>query len=104
MKIVATFNIKDPASDARMNIANGDKRLIGICGYSCAVPGRDGDALRPLVKRFGLRVLEGTSCVIEGPEHATLHSLAVGYGIAYNVELAKILASVSQEVSDDSSK
>jgi outer membrane lipoprotein LolB len=94
---LAALDTNDPASDARKNFGNGDSRFAGICGYSCDAPGLQGNDLRLRVNRQELRILDGSGCVSSGKEHQRLRDQAYKYAIAYNRELAKLLAPVPME-------
>lgn len=94
---LAGLDMNNPASDARKNFGDGDTRFAGICGYSCSAPGLEGNVLRLRVNRQELRILDGSGCMSSGNEHHRLREQASKYAIAYNRELAKLLAPVSAE-------
>jgi hypothetical protein len=77
------LNTEDPAADLRTNIGNGDYRFIDIYGFVCYPPGVTEQEL-PLVSKYGMRALDGTSDAIESDEHAALMRKAVKYAETYN--------------------
>jgi hypothetical protein len=82
------LNLTNPIADVEANIARGDKRFIGINGYSCDEPGVDAHD-RSLVDRFHTHCLEGTSDVIGGNLDFALLEAAMSYARAYNGELVR---------------
>jgi hypothetical protein len=77
-----------PIADLERNLSVGDRRFIGINGYSCFPPGVD-KADEPWSPKFGIRCLPGTSDVIEGDAHLALINKATKYAQEYNVELLR---------------
>lgn len=81
--IISHLNIKKPESDLANNLKNGDKRFIGINGYTCVVPGIT-ESNSVLVSAYGIHCLRGTSDAIDSFEHAQLMSIAIQYAKQYN--------------------
>ena len=85
---LAALNLSDPAADVELHLQRGDKRFRGIFGISCAAPGT-ADADQPLVQRFGVTCLEGTTDTIPDANYAPLEEKAARYASAYNAELLR---------------
>ena len=81
------FNLSDPKSDLDANLARGDRRFIGLNGYTCTVPGVPEDAVE--LQRYGAGpyCLPGTSDVIGSARHLALTQTAEDYARRYNAEL-----------------
>lgn len=73
----------DPGKDAKQAIAKGDFRLVAVYGYTLIIPGLNGD-LSKYEKLYGIRVIEGTSDVMQNEEHGKLNALASEYAKKYN--------------------
>jgi hypothetical protein len=74
--------------DLEANLKRGDRRFVGLNGYTCTAPGV-GDDDAKLVTQFGLRCFEGTSDAIEGANHSALLGKAAKYAREYHVELLR---------------
>lgn len=83
---LSKLNLKNPAADAKALVAAGDRRPVGVYGYSCHVPGPEGGHLPPSVD---IRCLDGTGDVSESEEHQQLIEIAVAYAKAYDQELKR---------------
>ncbi len=70
----------DPQSDLSSALARGDRRFIGVGGYTVVTPGVE----HSLASRYGIRYLAGTTDSILGSEHARLQHLAMSYAERYN--------------------
>jgi hypothetical protein len=70
----------DAQRDLSSALGRGDRRFIGIYGFTRLVPGVDVS----LASRYGVRYLRGTSDALESREHARLNSLARNYAERYN--------------------
>jgi hypothetical protein len=77
--------LDSPAADLDRNLRGGDKRFIGINGYTCVAPGVAEDDV--ILQTHGVHCLEGTSDALEGSKHRELVREAEGYARAYNAEL-----------------
>jgi hypothetical protein len=75
----------DPISDAKKAIKNRNFALLGIAGYTWSIPGVDERKKLEYRDTYGLRILEGTSDVVFGDEHARLIDLAAEYAKKYNL-------------------
>lgn len=83
------LSINMPATDLDTNLRAGDKRFIGINGIVCGPPGvPEADAIA-VVRKFGIRCLEGTSDAVQGAKRTQLIDHATKYAEAYNVELLR---------------
>lgn len=78
---LSQLDLNDPAADLRRNVARGDRRPIGVCGFACLAPGLPQSEQPP---RQGLRILSGTGDVVEGERHERLIEQARAYATAYN--------------------
>lgn len=89
LSTVSKMNLVNPIADLDANLASGgDRRFIGINGYSCSEPGvSNGD--QDVVDRFHSHCLEGTGDVIEGNLHWALTDAATAYATKYNAELLR---------------
>jgi hypothetical protein len=85
MKIeqVAKLNVDAAETDARAAIARGDVRLLAVYGITVEVPGVDTN-VATLRQQYGLRMLEGTSDAIKGPQDLRLNENARKYAKKYN--------------------
>ncbi len=81
------LNVDNPALDVRINVSFGDYRFIGLTDYSCDAPIRGESPLTKMVERYGLRCLDGTTDMSEGPEYEDLVEVARRYAISYNQHL-----------------
>lgn len=86
---LSSLNLKDPGADARTHVAQGDLRPVGIYGYTCSIPGPEGNLPPP---RVDVRCLDGTSDAAESEEHRHLIKVAEDYALAYDRELEQITA------------
>jgi hypothetical protein len=88
LSTLSKMNLVNPIADLDANLAIGDRRFIGINGYSCSEPGvANGD--QEVVNRFHSRCLEGTGDVIEGNLDWALTDAATAYATKYNTELLR---------------
>jgi hypothetical protein len=87
---LAKLNLENPLKDLNANLKRGDKRFIGIKGYTCDAPGAT-DADQAIVNspKFGLNCLDGTSDVVGSEEHFRLIQKATDYATSYNKELLR---------------
>lgn len=79
--------------DASKSIGEKDFRFLGIAGYAITFPGIPQEKQDELIRKFGYKIIEGTSDVVEGEEHLRLINLAESYAEAYNAAVLKHLAS-----------
>ncbi|HVS87057.1 MAG TPA: hypothetical protein VHF01_02420 [Candidatus Acidoferrum sp.] len=77
------LRIDHAVSDARESLAAKDIRLLAVRGYTVEVPGVRED-VRAIECTYGIRIIEGTSDAIEGPEHQQLIANARAYAEKYN--------------------
>jgi len=73
----------DPQRDLAAALARGDRRFVGVYGYSADVPGVDSPD-QGLLKRYGVRYLRGTSDAMTSQEDERLNKLAHRYAKKYN--------------------
>ena len=69
--------------DARAAIAHSDRRLLAVKGITVEVPGVDA-SVATLREQYGLRILEGTSDAIKGPQDRLINGNARNYAKKYN--------------------
>jgi hypothetical protein len=87
---LAKLNLENPLKDLSANLKRGDKRFIGVNGYTCDAPGvTDADQRIVNSPKFGLNCLDGTSDVVGSDEHFRLIQKATDYAMAYNRELLR---------------
>ncbi len=95
-KFTKQYNIirkADPTEDAQKAIADHDFRFIGISGYAYIIPGIENGERAPLVKKFGFKIIAGTSDSID-PKFPPLQSAAYDYAKKYNSFLSKQLQEI----------
>ena len=68
----------DPLADAKKAVDRREFTLLGINGYTWTIPGIDESKKFELRKKYGLRIIEGTSDAIQGEEHSRLTSWPSG--------------------------
>lgn len=85
---LASLNLENPEVDLERNYLHGDKRCIGIYGFTLLCPGLE-DISYDLIKKYGVRPIEGTSDSIESGEHGRLIGLATKYAKTYNQALVR---------------
>ena len=81
---LAQLNLSDPEHDADQRLSDGDRRVIGIHGYSVSFPGLPPDASVPLDQQSRYRTIDGTSDRVFGPRHMELIEIATRYAERYN--------------------
>jgi hypothetical protein len=79
----------DAQRDLFAALARGDKRFVGVYGVASEVPGVTDSRL---VRRFGVRFIDGTSDVRATPESRRLNILARDYARRYNKLLLRHVA------------
>lgn len=79
----------DPVADEAKAFAAHDYRFMGTYGYTVIVPGMGEGS--PLVRKYGKRMIEGTTDAACGTEHLSLIGSAQKYAVAYNRKLASDL-------------
>jgi hypothetical protein len=77
----------DPIGDARKAVDRGEFALLGLDGYTGTIPGIEDSKKFELRKQYGLRLIEGTSDIVQGEEHKRLQGLAIEYAKNYNLYL-----------------
>lgn len=87
---LASLNLANPTADLDTNLAKGDKRFIGINGYTCTTPGVSNEEYSLVHSaRYGLRCLAGTSDNMESEHHKAPIEKAIEYAQKYNNELLR---------------
>jgi len=79
----------DPIADEAKAFTSHDYRFVGVYGYVVVVPGMDEGS--PLVRKYGKRIIEGTTDAPCDEEHSSLVDSAKKYAISYNKKLASDL-------------
>ena len=92
-----TLNIDEPGLDVRANVSFGDYRFVGLTDYSCDAPIREEGPMTKMIERYGLRCLDGTTDMSEGPEYESLVRVARRYAIAYNQHLYDHIVSLGDK-------
>ena len=90
-KGLATFlaqaNLADPAKDVESALARGDRRLLGLQGFSCSAPGISSESA-PKAASLELNCIPGTGDVIlKG--HEGSRAKVASYAMTYNLELMR---------------
>jgi hypothetical protein len=80
---VAKLKVDAAVADAKAAVARGDRRLLAVYGIALEVPGVDAD-VATLRQQYGLRILEGTSDAIKGPQDRLFNDNARSYAKRYN--------------------
>lgn len=80
-----SLRLDNAGSDALRAAETGDFRFIGVYGFTAEVPGMEEKG--GLVKKYGVRMIQGTSDAPCDEEHAQLDARAREYARAYNLEL-----------------
>ena len=86
---IAALTLDDPQKDMFAHVKSGDYQAVGVCGIACYAPGLEdqADAQNEIVVKYGLRILRGTSDVIESAEQEKLTKTARTYAYSYNLAL-----------------
>jgi hypothetical protein len=77
------LKIEDVATDAQRALAAHDTRLLAVRGVAIEVPGA-GDDVPSLEKKYGIKVISGTSDAIRSDEQRRLNDNARAYAKKYN--------------------
>ncbi|MDQ3441368.1 MAG: hypothetical protein M3478_13570 [Planctomycetota bacterium] len=84
----------DPARALDAAWRRGEKRFLGVRGFSLSVPGAEaptGELDELVFKKQGVRVIEGTTDFYMDEKHKRLIDGAVGYAERYNTLLLRKL-------------
>ena len=84
-RALAALDTRDPSADMARNVAKGDLRAMGVCGFECVAPGFPDDGL--LLPKVEIRLIDDTGDVVTDERHAELKSQAAEYARKYNVAL-----------------
>jgi len=84
------LKIDNAVPDAKKAIAINDFRLLAVRGYTIEVPGIK-ESVSKIEKKFGIKIIEGTSDAFEGPEHKYLNEIARKYAEQYNQTIINYL-------------
>jgi len=77
----------DPLADAKKAVDRREFTLLGVDGYTWTIPGIEDSKKFELRKKYGLKIIEGTSDVVQGEEQKRLQGLATEYAKKYNLYL-----------------
>jgi hypothetical protein len=80
---VAQLKIANAESAAKSAVAQGDRRLLAIRGYTIEIPGVRGETTA-LRAKYGIRMLEGTSDAYENQNSQQINENARKYASIYN--------------------
>ena len=89
---LSKLDLQNPENDLNRNLANGDRRLIGIYGYSLHCPGAE-KLPHDQMEQYGIKPINGTSDCITGGEHRRLIQSVTDYAARYNQALIQRLDS-----------
>ena len=78
------LRIENAVSDARKSADSKDFRLLGVRGFALEVPGVQEDNPLVIQSTYGIKIIEGTSDVVTGPEQEQLNANARTYAEKYN--------------------
>jgi hypothetical protein len=77
----------DPVADAKKAVDRSEFTFLGVYGYTWTIPGVEDSKKFELRKKYGLKIIEGTSDALQGEEHKRLQGLATEYVKKYNLYL-----------------
>ena len=77
----------NPISDAHYAIEKHDNRFIAVTLEGIELPGIPVAQWEEIRKKYGIKIIEGTSDVIINTEHSRLIEAAILYAEQYNKEL-----------------
>jgi hypothetical protein len=77
----------DPVADAKKAVDRSEFTFLGVYGFTWTIPGIDESKKFELRKKYGLKIIEGTSDAVQGDEHTRLQGLATEYAKKYNLYL-----------------
>jgi hypothetical protein len=80
---------RDAEADARVAVAEGDSRLLGMAALGSFLPGTEHVEYQALFDRFGARFL-ASGCEISSPEEGALHQAKANYAARYNREVLSL--------------
>jgi hypothetical protein len=82
----------DAANHALAAVGNGDRRLLGVQGYSLVIPGVPAQRMEEYTRRLGVRLLKGTSDSWQNEEHKAYNVAAGRYADRYNRALLQMVS------------
>lgn len=88
-------NTADYQEDFHQAIGRGDKRFIGVMGFTVQIPGVP-DSDENIVKSYGVRIIEGTSESYDDSASRARQVFCEGYAKSYNELLLHHLRSESK--------
>jgi hypothetical protein len=74
-----------PELDAEKALNNDEHRLWGVRGIVTYLPGIDREYYKVAAKRYGYRIIEGTTDGLKSDEHERYNDLAKQYAKKYNI-------------------
>jgi len=83
---VARLRVENAVEDARHAVAMNDIRLFAVYGITIELPGVTDDSPETR-KKFGYRIIEGTSDALKDVEERKLNDNARAYAASYNKEI-----------------
>jgi hypothetical protein len=78
-----------PENEAAAAIARGDRKFLGVAGYSVEILGVENRIARCNVARDSMNIVRGTSDIILNDHHLELINRAREYAARYNSVIAK---------------
>jgi len=90
LEYLKVFVAGDPEKDAHSAISKGNLEFLGVAGLSVTVPAGDDRDISDCLQgaNYPVRLIRGTSDVIEGDEHMALIERAMKYAARYNAVIA----------------
>lgn len=84
-RVMGWLEDANPISDAKKALNNGDHGPWGIRGIIVYLPSIDKSDYKEAAKKYGYRVIEGTSDGLRSDEHKKFNDLAKQYANKYNI-------------------
>ena len=82
----------DAQADVNAAIQANDYRFVGMLGDGQSVPGVDTE--HALQKKYGVKIIKGTTDALMSGKHARLHEKAWAYALKYNARLLKFIEEI----------
>ena len=91
LEYLKVFVAGDPEKDAHSAMSKGNLELLGVAGLSVTVPAGDDRDISSCLRGadYRVRLIRGTSDVIESHEHMALIDRATEYAARYNAVIAR---------------
>lgn len=93
-KYSSEVNVEMAEADAREGFFRGDKRLLGVSGYSLEVPGTD-LSIEEVESKYGINEIKSTGDVISGNVTDEHNAKSKRYAEIYNKTILKLSVSAN---------